>query len=95
MILRILSIPVVFKFLLKSSFLKHTSITLYYLSEQIQGYLDLAVDVGCGSGQGTELLAPHFLTVVGIDVSPAQLEIASSKEHAPNVSYRYNNYKNT
>ncbi|XP_018979470.1 putative methyltransferase DDB_G0268948 [Cyprinus carpio] len=61
---------------------------LNFLRKRIQGYLDLAVDVGCGSGQGTELLAPHFLTVVGIDVSPAQLEIASSKEHAPNVSYR-------
>lgn len=69
-------------------FLKHASITLFYLSEQIQGYLDLAVDVGCGSGQGSELLAPHFLTVVGTDVSPAQLEIASAKEHAPNVCYR-------
>ncbi|XP_050973998.1 putative methyltransferase DDB_G0268948 [Labeo rohita] len=61
---------------------------LNFLRKRIQGYLDLAVDVGCGSGQGTELLAPHFLTVVGVDVSPAQLEIASAKEHAPNVCYR-------
>ncbi|KAI7810583.1 putative methyltransferase DDB_G0268948 [Triplophysa rosa] len=50
--------------------------------------LDLAVDVGCGSGQGTELLAPYFLTVVGIDISRAQLEIADGEEHAPNVCYR-------
>ncbi len=78
----------VFKFCAEVIFLKQTSLTLFYLPEQIQGYLDLAVDVGCGSGQGTELLAPHFLTVVGIDVSPAQLEIASAKEHASNVCYR-------
>ncbi|XP_055062099.2 putative methyltransferase DDB_G0268948 [Misgurnus anguillicaudatus] len=61
---------------------------LNYLRKTIHGYLDLAVDVGCGSGQGTELLAPHFLTVVGIDVSPAQLKIADVDEHAPNVCYR-------
>lgn len=47
------------------------------------------MDVGCGSGQATELLAPYFLTVVGIDISRAQLEIADSQEHAPNACYRY------
>ncbi|XP_051983492.1 putative methyltransferase DDB_G0268948 [Xyrauchen texanus] len=62
---------------------------LNFLRKRIQGQLDLAVDVGCGSGQGTELLAPHFITVVGTDVSAAQLEIASAKDHAPNVCYRY------
>lgn len=61
---------------------------LDYLRKTIQGYLNLAVDVGCGSGQGTKLLAPHFLKVVGLDISPAQLKIANADEHAPNVSYR-------
>lgn len=49
---------------------------------------DLAVDVGCGSGQGTVLLAPHFSSVVGTDVSPAQLELAQEHASAPNISYR-------
>ncbi|XP_067299989.1 putative methyltransferase DDB_G0268948 [Pseudorasbora parva] len=49
---------------------------------------DLAVDVGCGSGQGTLLLAPHFTRVVGTDISPAQLEIARTYLNIPNVSYR-------
>lgn len=61
---------------------------LNFLRKKIQDQLDLAVDVGCGSGQGTELLAPYFLTVVGIDISRAQLEIADAEEHAPNVCYR-------
>ncbi|XP_010895894.2 putative methyltransferase DDB_G0268948 [Esox lucius] len=49
---------------------------------------DLAVDVGCGSGQGTRLLAPHFSTVVGTDVSPAQLGVALKHAADTNVSYR-------
>lgn len=49
---------------------------------------NLAVDVGCGSGQGTNLLAPHFTRVVGTDISPAQLEMASANRSPPNVSYR-------
>uniref|UniRef100_A0A8C2E6X2 Zgc:162780 n=1 Tax=Cyprinus carpio TaxID=7962 RepID=A0A8C2E6X2_CYPCA len=49
---------------------------------------DLAVDVGCGSGQGTLLLAPHFTCVVGTDISPAQLEMGRKHVNIPNVSYR-------
>uniref|UniRef100_A0AAQ5YML2 Si:ch211-93g23.2 n=1 Tax=Amphiprion ocellaris TaxID=80972 RepID=A0AAQ5YML2_AMPOC len=48
----------------------------------------LALDVGCGSGQGTKLLAPYFTKVVGTDISPAQLEMASANSNPPNVSYR-------
>ncbi|XP_066543452.1 ubiquinone/menaquinone biosynthesis C-methyltransferase UbiE isoform X2 [Amia ocellicauda] len=47
-----------------------------------------ALDVGCGSGQGTVMLAPHFLEVVGTDISPAQLEVARAECHPANVSYR-------
>lgn len=47
----------------------------------------LAVDVGCGSGQGTVLLAPYFSKVVGTDISPAQLENARAIQQCPNVSY--------
>lgn len=46
------------------------------------------MDVGCGSGQGTMLLAPHFARVVGVDVSPAQLEMALTQNTPPNVSFR-------
>lgn len=50
--------------------------------------LHLAVDVGCGSGQGTTILAQYFTKVIGMDISPAQLEKAQSSNHCPNVSYR-------
>lgn len=51
--------------------------------------LELAVDVGCGSGQGTVLLAQHFGSVVGTDVSAAQLEEAVRHASQPNISYRW------
>ncbi|TRY71948.1 hypothetical protein TCAL_03933 [Tigriopus californicus] len=35
-----------------------------------------AVDVGCGSGQSTFVLQPHFKEIIGIDVSSTQIEEA-------------------
>ncbi len=40
----------------------------------------LAVDVGCGNGQLTQLLAPHFRAVVGLDPSANQLANATFHE---------------
>ncbi|XP_035533816.1 putative methyltransferase DDB_G0268948 [Morone saxatilis] len=59
-----------------------------YMEKKSPKQLSLAVDVGCGSGQGTILLAPYFTKVVGTDISPAQLEVAMSNRKPPNVSYR-------
>lgn len=56
---------------------------------QMPKQFDLAVDVGCGSGQGTILLAPYFTKVVGTDISPAQLKMAVANSIPPNVSYRW------
>jgi SAM-dependent methyltransferase len=49
----------------------------------ISGYLsrngcsrDLAVDVGCGSGQSTFQLAEYFTQVIGVDISKAQIHEA-------------------
>ncbi|XP_077686675.1 putative methyltransferase DDB_G0268948 [Eretmochelys imbricata] len=47
----------------------------------------LAVDVGCGSGQSTRVLAAHFEKVVGTDISEAQIEAAKQAASFPNVSY--------
>lgn len=44
----------------------------------------LCVDVACGSGQFTQLLAKHFKTVIGVDRSFEQLKEAES---AKNVEY--------
>ncbi|XP_042350238.1 putative methyltransferase DDB_G0268948 [Plectropomus leopardus] len=61
---------------------------LYFLEKQKGHPFELAVDVGCGSGQGTVLLAKHFASVVGLDVSPAQLEVAVQHAKKPNITYR-------
>ncbi|XP_045914689.1 putative methyltransferase DDB_G0268948 [Micropterus dolomieu] len=59
-----------------------------YVKKKSPNQLNLAVDVGCGSGQGTTLLAPYFSNVVGTDISSAQLEMALVNSNPPNVSYR-------
>lgn len=46
---------------------------------------DLAWDAGCGNGQASVALAPHFARVIGTDPSAAQIDAA---DRAPNVEYR-------
>lgn len=46
------------------------------------------MDLGCGTGQNTRLLAPHFQKVVGIDVSECQVEEARGVPGFANVTYR-------
>ncbi|XP_038161086.1 putative methyltransferase DDB_G0268948 [Cyprinodon tularosa] len=48
----------------------------------------LAVDLGCGTGQHSRLLAPHFKEVVGIDISDCQLEEARAVPGYTNITYR-------
>lgn len=45
------------------------------------------IDVGCGHGTQTRELARHFPRVVGVDVSPAGLEIARQQHPADNLEY--------
>jgi len=58
-----------------------------YISEQVSGPLEQAVDVGCGNGQATQLLSPHFGRVLGTDISAAQITEAASDGTTANVSY--------
>ncbi|TKS67601.1 putative methyltransferase [Collichthys lucidus] len=48
----------------------------------------LAVDLGCGTGQNSQVLAPHFQEVVGIDISECQLAVARAVPGYPNITYR-------
>ncbi|XP_037072387.1 putative methyltransferase DDB_G0268948 [Pollicipes pollicipes] len=50
--------------------------------------LDRALDVGCGSGQNTRCLAPHFRSVLATDVSPAQIKEAAASNTVANIEYR-------
>ncbi|XP_037045122.1 putative methyltransferase DDB_G0268948 [Bradysia coprophila] len=49
--------------------------------------LSLAVDIGCGSGQCTNFLAPHFTTVHGFDTSANQIKHAKENNSFANVLY--------
>uniref|UniRef100_A0A8B9L1J5 Putative methyltransferase DDB_G0268948 n=1 Tax=Astyanax mexicanus TaxID=7994 RepID=A0A8B9L1J5_ASTMX len=61
---------------------------LQYLDKKKGPPRELAVDLGCGTGQNTRLLSPHFQKVVGIDVSESQVEVAKTVPGFTNLSYR-------
>ncbi|KAM3916531.1 uncharacterized protein RB166_015770 [Leptodactylus fuscus] len=59
-----------------------------YVKDKTNGQpLEMAVDVGCGSGRYTLPLAPHFKKVLGIDLSDSQINLAKQNASADNVSY--------
>ncbi|XP_022100575.1 putative methyltransferase DDB_G0268948 [Acanthaster planci] len=62
--------------------------TLAFLQEKKSGPFELAVDVGCGSGQATRPLASHIKKVVGVDVSVEQIRAAQCVDNPPNVEFR-------
>jgi len=45
------------------------------------------IDIGCGHGTQTRELGRHFARVLGVDVSPAGLEIARQTHAADNIEY--------
>lgn len=59
-----------------------------YVKSKVNRPLQNAVDIGCGSGQSTLVLAPYFQLVTGFDVSEAQVKHAKENRYAPNVHYR-------
>ncbi|XP_072541375.1 putative methyltransferase DDB_G0268948 [Salminus brasiliensis] len=63
-------------------------LVLQYLDKKKGRPHELAVDLGCGTGQNTRLLSPYFQKVVGIDVSESQLDEARAVPGFTNVAYR-------
>lgn len=47
------------------------------------------LDIGCGNGRQTRFLARHFRRVIGVDISPAAIELACRETvEEKNVEYR-------
>ncbi|XP_013389805.1 putative methyltransferase DDB_G0268948 [Lingula anatina] len=65
-----------------------TDRVLTYLQERHPAPYDHAIDVGCGSGQFTQLLAPHFKQVTGIDISSNQISEAIKGNQRKNITYK-------
>ncbi len=47
-----------------------------------------ALDLGCGTGRCTVMLADRYDDVVGVDAAPAMIEIAERDRSRPNVRYQ-------
>ncbi|XP_051786286.1 putative methyltransferase DDB_G0268948 [Erpetoichthys calabaricus] len=60
---------------------------LKYLDSKKKKPHVLAVDIGCGTGQVSRSLAPHFEKIIGVDISEAQLEEARKETNLTNVKY--------
>ncbi|KAK3864556.1 hypothetical protein Pcinc_029767, partial [Petrolisthes cinctipes] len=68
-----------------------TSLTariMSFLKEKYTGSLTGATDVGCGSGQTTQILAPHFTNVTGLDISQEQINQANKLNNNPAISFK-------
>nr|CAD7458379.1 unnamed protein product [Timema tahoe] len=59
-----------------------------YVTQQICPPLGVAVDVGCGAGQSTLVLAPHFTNILGVDPSDAAIQEARGSNPPRNVQFR-------
>jgi SAM-dependent methyltransferase len=46
-----------------------------------------ALDIGCGTGRNTAMLADRFGEVLGIDGAPGMIELAAKERSRPNVRY--------
>ena len=58
------------------------------------GKLDLMVDVGCGSGQSSNIFQPYFKTIIGIDTSQEQLKHAFLQNRFDNIRFVQGNAEN-
>ena len=58
-----------------------------YQTKQSSSKPSLMVDVGCGSGQATQVFQRHFDKIIGIDISAQQLNQAKRQNTYENIQY--------
>jgi len=58
-----------------------------YLLRQLPAAVRMALDVGCGAGELTGLLAKRVGYVIGLDLSPAMIAEAAKQNPASNITY--------
>ena len=65
--------------------------TFYNNQQQSQTHLptklNFMVDVGCGSGQSTNIFQPYFKKILGFDVSAEQIKQAKLQNKFDNIDY--------
>ena len=50
--------------------------------------MQMGVDVGCGPGESTWILQPHFKDVIGVDNSNVMIDDANKNNAFSNVEYK-------
>lgn len=70
----------------------HNSHYHSFLLQQLPNKGRVVLDIGCGTGEFSRLLARRFQKVIAIDLSPNALEIARQRSKSyPNIDYRVAN----
>ncbi len=70
----------------------HNSHYHAFLLRQLPVHLELALDVGCGTGEFARLLAARAGRVLALDLAPQMITIARERSTAfPNIEYRVAN----
>jgi SAM-dependent methyltransferase len=59
-----------------------------HLSRMLPAAGSRAIDLGCGSGRFTGLLADRYGDVLGVDIAEREVSIAKAKRARPNIEYR-------
>lgn len=59
-----------------------------YLENALPDAGERAVDLGCGSGRFTGLLAARYSEVLAVDIAEREIGIAMAKRARPNITYR-------
>jgi SAM-dependent methyltransferase len=59
-----------------------------YLETVFPAHGDRALDLGCGSGRHSTMLAARYHQVLGVDISEPMLQIARARHAQPNITYQ-------